>query len=264
MKKFRLTAVSLISALIISLCAPLAGAQGFITVSENTTKDPKGYIIRNNRSYSPLRFIMERMGVAVYWIKENDTEKIQLVKGETLVVLILGDPDMAKYHINADSSLSDPEIVHIDDNDSSVMPIKYYGSIYIPIRAAAEAFGAEVGWQAVFPGSKDHIVTVTFDDTQDITPLADIRASGRYGVKGHLKVIDDRFIFSEDDSEEWFNVYGMTKEMLMTQMSVSDEELLWQQLQRPIYMYGSVIFKSDGSKYFDFHRGTSVLLKCTE
>ena len=86
--------------------------------------------IKDSRSFVPLRQLAQMLGAEIQWGKDDQT--VTLVKeGETEVVFTIGS---TSYNVNGETLTMDvaPEIV----NDRS----------FLPARFAAEAFGAEVGW----------------------------------------------------------------------------------------------------------------------
>jgi hypothetical protein len=88
--------------------------------------------VKNSRSYVPMRYLALMLGAEIVWSEAD--QSITLTKeGETTVVLTIGS---TTYTVNGESKTMDvaPEIV----NDRS----------FLPARFVAEAFGAQVGWDA--------------------------------------------------------------------------------------------------------------------
>ena len=85
--------------------------------------------IMNSRTMVPLRAIFEKMGAEVDW--ENDTQTVTATKGDTVVVLVIGDQFPT---ING-------EVVEIDQPGVIVD-----SRTLAPLRFVAEAFGGEVDW----------------------------------------------------------------------------------------------------------------------
>ena len=86
--------------------------------------------IKDSRSYVPMRYLAEMIGAEIEWSEADQT--VTLTKeGETEVVFTIGS---TSYTVNGEAMTADvaPEIV----NDRS----------FLPARFAAEAFGAQVGW----------------------------------------------------------------------------------------------------------------------
>jgi len=86
--------------------------------------------IKDSRSYVPMRYLAQMIGAEIEWSEADQT--VTLTKeGETEVVFTIGS---TSYTVNGEAMTADvaPEIV----NDRS----------FLPARFAAEAFGAQVGW----------------------------------------------------------------------------------------------------------------------
>lgn len=87
--------------------------------------------VKNGRTYVPMRYLGEILGAEVVW---NDAARtVTLTKGSDVVVFTIGS---TTYTVNGETKAADvaPEIV-----SSRTM---------LPARFVAEAFGAQVGWDA--------------------------------------------------------------------------------------------------------------------
>jgi hypothetical protein len=87
--------------------------------------------IKDSRSYVPMRYLAEMLGAEVTWEQADQT--VTMTNGEITVVFTIGS---TSYTVNGEALTADvaPEIV----NDRA----------YLPARFVAEAFGAQVGWDA--------------------------------------------------------------------------------------------------------------------
>lgn len=87
--------------------------------------------IKDSRSYVPMRYLAQMLGAEVTWEQADQT--VTLSNSEITVVFTIGS---TSYTVNGEALTADvaPEIV----NDRS----------FLPARFAAEAFGAQVGWDA--------------------------------------------------------------------------------------------------------------------
>ena len=85
--------------------------------------------IKDSRSYVPMRYLAQMLGAEVTWEQADQT--VTLSNKETTVVFTIGS---TTYTVNGEAKTADvaPEIV----NDRA----------FLPARFAAEAFGAQVGW----------------------------------------------------------------------------------------------------------------------
>ncbi len=87
--------------------------------------------IKNGRTYVPMRYLGEALGAEVVW--DDAARTVTLTKGDTTVVFTIGS---TSYTVNGEAKTADvaPEIT----NDRTMLPARF----------VAEAFGAEVGWDA--------------------------------------------------------------------------------------------------------------------
>lgn len=96
-------------------------------------------IILNDRTLLPVRGVMEAMGKTVSWDEENN--RAIVTDGITTVSLGIGDETMLKTTVT--DGLSATESITLDS-----VPVNVNDRTLLPIRAVAESFGAEVGWDA--------------------------------------------------------------------------------------------------------------------
>jgi hypothetical protein len=87
--------------------------------------------IKNDRTYTPMRYVADVIGAEVVW--DDSARTVTLTKDETTVVFTVGS---TAYTVNGESMTADvaPEIV----NDRTMLPARF----------VAEAFGSIVGWDA--------------------------------------------------------------------------------------------------------------------
>lgn len=87
--------------------------------------------IKGDRTYVPMRYLGEVLGAEVVW--DDAARTVTLTKGETTAVFTIGSN---AYTVNGESKTADvaPEIA----SDRTMLPARY----------VAEAFGAQVGWDA--------------------------------------------------------------------------------------------------------------------
>ncbi len=91
----------------------------------------------NNRILIPIRPVAEKMGYTVEWKEEENLVVIRSDKRE--IIFELGS-DI--YFINGEEQILD------------VVALAYSGRTYIPLRAAAEAMGADVEWDGIENSAK--------------------------------------------------------------------------------------------------------------
>ena len=93
--------------------------------------DQKPYIDSANRTMVPVRAPMEKMGCTVDW--NDKTRQATITKGDKTAVFTIGKNT---YTVNGQSKTMDTKAVITNDRTA------------FPIRFAAEAMGATVGWDA--------------------------------------------------------------------------------------------------------------------
>ncbi|MBP8781909.1 MAG: hypothetical protein KBH03_04615, partial [Paludibacteraceae bacterium] len=93
-------------------------------------------IIKENRTYVPLRFISEQMGCTVDW--QDSNKKITIINGINRIELWIGKSAAV---VNGKSTL-------IDSTNSKVVPIISNGSTLVPIRFISESLGYYVDYNS--------------------------------------------------------------------------------------------------------------------
>lgn len=101
---------------------------------------------------------------------------LSFVSGMIAMLLLVGLPVTAlavsgaiRIEVSPTSVLMDGEVFHPKDaNGNDVMVFTYNGTTYAPLRALAEAYGLEVGYDG-----ERHIATVSKQPTQTQAPIAD-------------------------------------------------------------------------------------------
>ena len=96
-----------------------------------TFTDQKPFIDKNNRTMVPVRAPMEAIGCTVDW--DADKRQAIIAKGETKAVFTINSKT---YTVNGQNKTMDTQAVIV--NSRTAFPIRY----------AAEAMGATVGWDA--------------------------------------------------------------------------------------------------------------------
>jgi len=115
------------------LTNPVIASQHNIRVVLNGTElsfDVPPRII-NNRAMVPMRRVFEAMGASVDW--SRDTQVIRATKGETVIVMSIGNPAM---QVNGSEITIDVSPTIID------------GRTFVPLRAVSDGLGAEIEWDA--------------------------------------------------------------------------------------------------------------------
>ena len=119
--------------------------------------DQKPYIDSNNRTLVPMRAPMEAMGVNVNW----DANKRQAIldKNNTKVIFTIGQK---AYQVNGGNKIMDTQAIIVS------------GRTCIPIRYAAEAFGATVSWN----GNTRTVLITTRPINSVVRPKAELDRQG--------------------------------------------------------------------------------------
>ena len=86
-------------------------------------------IIQDGRTLVPLRAIFEAMEATVLW--DNETKTVTSIKLDTIIVLKIGDNILKKNK---------------DEIELDVPAQIVNGRTLVPVRAIAESFGSDVGW----------------------------------------------------------------------------------------------------------------------
>ncbi len=92
-------------------------------------------LLRAGRTYVPLRAIFEAMGATVSW--DADTQTVTAARGGTAVQLVIGQSTVT--------------VTEQGETRTAVTDAQSFlenGRTYVPVRFAAQAFGANVGWDA--------------------------------------------------------------------------------------------------------------------
>ncbi len=176
----------LIMSLIITMSA--FAAQN-VTVTVNgasvTFPDQQPYIDSNDRTLVPMRAPMEAIGCTVEW---NDSlRQATIQKDGTVVVFTIGS---TVYTVNGEAKQMDTIAVITGDRTC------------IPIRYAAEAVGATVGWD-----NATRTVGITTGGQPPVNP-----EPGYYTVRGYTIPVDNDFkeIDTDDDMANGYPVILIT------------------------------------------------------
>lgn len=185
MKK-RLKLVALLAILMMVMVLPLGAAPNVTVKVDGVTvafPDQKPYIDSANRTLVPMRAPMEALGATVSW--NNDTRQAIFEKDGVTAVFTIGSKT---YTVNGVKKTMDTQAVITGDRTC------------IPIRFAAEAVGATVGWD---PTTYTVLITTAKVKTVDL---------GRSNDPAHIdriQVGDYNIIITNQGAVNptiWFNV----------------------------------------------------------
>lgn len=139
MKKF-IAFFALAAAALAIAAAPVFAADIAVRVNGRTVtfrEDPKPVIL-NERTYVPLRRVLEFMGAKVEWNAETREVTVTSADNITMVVLTIDSTEINVYTFTS--------VLHADKKTvtSDVAPIIMNDRTMLPIRVIAEALGADV------------------------------------------------------------------------------------------------------------------------
>ena len=120
-----------------------------------TTPQP---FIQNDRTFVPLRVVMEQLGADVGWNEQDRT--VHIVKGNRSVLLRI-DSRLVEYDTGE-------KIYNISD----VAPFIIDDRTFVPLRLVSNALGVDIGWE-----DSSRTVYVDSSKAADITPFFDMRIS---------------------------------------------------------------------------------------
>lgn len=88
---------------------------------------------KNNRTYVPFRAIFEAMGATVAW--DQETKTVSAARGGTAVSFVVGQKSVTVTEAGEQRTASTDAASFLQE-----------GTTYVPVRFAAQALGANVGW----------------------------------------------------------------------------------------------------------------------
>lgn len=194
MKKILVVLLSLMILSLSSLSAFASDVQVVIDEQVLEFADQKPYIDENDRTMVPVRVPMEALGAEVDWNAENSQAILE--KDGVVVVFTIGS---ATYTINDEEFEMDTIAVITGDRTC------------IPIRYAAEALGATVGWDG-----ETYIVEIT-SEVADVDE--DVNEEEPVEENTEEENVADENVTDEDVTEE-----NIVDEVEDTEDTVTDED----------------------------------------
>ena len=125
-------AVSLLFAAVPAPTASAAGIRVTLDDAELSFSDAQP-IMRNDRTFVPFRAIFEGMGASVSW--DDSSHTVTANRGDRTIKLTIGRKACVVDRAGADRSFT-----------TDAAPFIEGGRTYVPVRFAAQALGAAVGW----------------------------------------------------------------------------------------------------------------------
>lgn len=167
--------------------------------------------IQNDRTMIPLRAIAEALGATVYWF--NTDKKIQIVRYDTTLRLVIGLPRLDIYKIDGEEQAL-KETVELDAP-------AFQGDItrdfrtFVPARAISETFGADVNAKFVNEdeGKTDRAMNVyildDYDETKenvvsiaDLYDKKDVQDKTLISTVGIISKLDSKY-YLQDENEPY-------------------------------------------------------------
>ena len=144
----KIISLSLICCMLICSLSAFATAENIVIDGENAVipSDMGKIVEMNDRTYVPIRFVMEYLGCVVNY---QETTQTQNGKSQVLRTATITDP---KTKISYFTTANDNKIFILGSQASTVnmdTPVfinEDEGRMYIPIRFLAQALGYTVGW----------------------------------------------------------------------------------------------------------------------
>lgn len=147
-------AVFAASLMLAAIPAPTAAAAGIQVALDDrplSFSDAQP-LMRNNRTFVPFRAIFESMGASVSW--DNASHTVTAKRGDRTIQLTIGRKSCSVSRSGADRSFV-----------TDAAPFIEGGRTYVPVRFAAQALGAAVGWD-------NNTQTVVIVDTENMMQTA--------------------------------------------------------------------------------------------
>lgn len=173
-------------------------------------------ILMNGHVMVPMRAVLETMGVSVFWDEENCGASVGMTKNDVVYIL---DGRLCEW--------GDPEGfdgIHMYVNDQilslDVPPQLMQNRMLVPLRALAEAFGAEVSWD-----SKTQTVSIvsnipeetrlTKADLASIKSFTFEKAMSILSQHGYIGAPTEAYVSYHDGKKDWIAMafpFGTTQE----------------------------------------------------
>lgn len=157
-----------------------------ILLNNQPVVSDKAPVNRNGTVFVPLRSVAEAMGCEVIWV---NGEKTANIKNETTIISMkVGNNKISKVKRNSDGTTM---VIPCDDP-----PVILDGSVYIPLRAMAESFGATVGWDG-----ESRTVMIMYDTTVKSSNKTLVSYAGHGGRKRYDSTVDKMEFLSPESMD---------------------------------------------------------------
>ncbi|MGI5879510.1 MAG: copper amine oxidase N-terminal domain-containing protein [Syntrophomonadaceae bacterium] len=189
-----------------------------VTVNgQYVTFDQKPFIDKNNRTMVPVRAPMEAIGCTVDW--DADKRQAIITKGETKAVFTINSKT---YTVNGQNKTMDTQAVIVNSRTA------------FPIRFAAEAMGATVGWD----GNTYTVIITTAPAATGI-----VEATPEQVVALKAKYDESFWETSRRIDSEYTKSFD--------QMTAQDKEIAWGLLETGIIKPGQTFVTSKDATFRD-------------
>ena len=157
----------------------------FVNSSKITFEDQPAVIV-DGRTLVPARGVFEAMGMKVDWDAEKRQVEIESADGNTIIRLVIDDPDMKTYDMSGlfqtllmgQDFVAPETVVELD-----VAPQIISDRTMIPLRAIGEAAGADVKWD-----EEAYAVKITTADAP--TPEA-LTSKATYSLSASAETVNE-------------------------------------------------------------------------
>lgn len=150
-----------------AVCAQSASPTVMVDGRTLMFREDQPPIILNDRTYVPVRRVLENMDAKVQWDADTKTVRVDSYDNIKRLILTIDSPEITVYTFTS--------VLHADEEKitSDVAPVIVGDRTMLPIRVIAEAMGATVEWDDV-----KRVTTITTQQAKRYAKAAGIDASG--------------------------------------------------------------------------------------
>ncbi|MDD6734936.1 MAG: copper amine oxidase N-terminal domain-containing protein [Clostridiales bacterium] len=123
-------------------------------------------VILNDRTYVPLRRVLENMGATVKWDDATKTVQVDSYDNITRILLTVDNPEITVYTFTSVLNADERKVT------SDVAPVIMNDRTMLPIRIIAESMGATVEWD-----DSAYVTTITTQQAKRYAKTKDIDSS---------------------------------------------------------------------------------------
>lgn len=150
-----------------AVCAESASPTVMVDGRTLMFREDQPPIILNDRTYVPVRRVLENMDAKVQWDADTKTVRVDSYDNIKRLILTIDSPEITVYTFTS--------VLHADEEKitSDVAPVIVGDRTMLPIRVIAEAMGATVDWD-----DAKRLTVITTQQAKRYAKAAGIDASG--------------------------------------------------------------------------------------